>query len=334
MSATAEAAGYANDVVVGGARALENVDGCDHDLALVEWFLSDVDGTAVVRALRKRTGPTPFIVLVAPLTEEAARVHAMRCGADELLSRPFTAQTLRHALRRAPKAERTAERSQEAASPFTSSQRILFSNPFWSDFGSYASSLLSDFIGEKVEISAPDNDPAESLRLVAALDMLDVSSLLEVRVSLSCSRVTAGQIARAMGVKAADEPALRDMLAEACNVMLGRAKATFRSSGLRFTLALPSSDARKTAEFPAHVSARLTGSCGVVTAALAARPSKRLLVRTSELRANMILAQDLRDDRSDFALAAGTRLNAADVDRVVRYFPLRQVLVSKVFSWT
>src|SRR5688572_13115315 len=79
---------YAVDVAVDGAAALEQVDGTDFDLVVLDILLPRINGLALCRQLRDSGSTVPILMLTARggLDE---RVEGLDAGADDYLSKPY-----------------------------------------------------------------------------------------------------------------------------------------------------------------------------------------------------------------------------------------------------
>jgi two-component system KDP operon response regulator KdpE len=97
-----EAHGYRCVQAATGGRALIEARGHRPDLLLVDLGLPDRDGTTVIREIREFS-PVPILVLSAR-TMEAEKIWALDAGADDYVTKPFSAPELlarvRAALRR------------------------------------------------------------------------------------------------------------------------------------------------------------------------------------------------------------------------------------------
>lgn len=62
-------------------------------LVLADWTMSGVDGMDLLRALRANGNAVPFGFITAQASE-ARRAEALRAGAQFLVGKPFTAQSL------------------------------------------------------------------------------------------------------------------------------------------------------------------------------------------------------------------------------------------------
>ena len=97
-----EANGYRYVEAETGARALVEARSHRPDLLIVDLGLPDRDGATVIREIRKHSG-VPILVLSAR-TLEAEKIKALDAGADDYVTKPFSAAELlarvRAALRR------------------------------------------------------------------------------------------------------------------------------------------------------------------------------------------------------------------------------------------
>ncbi len=107
-------AGYQVELAPNGRNAIERLTKEHFDLFICDWLMPDVDGTAVVRALRSSDKPTPAIILTSALHGPLPLQHAQRVGADGFLQKPASSQALLNAVRGAM-AKRQAARAAAAA---------------------------------------------------------------------------------------------------------------------------------------------------------------------------------------------------------------------------
>jgi two-component system phosphate regulon response regulator PhoB len=75
--------------------ALESIGNRRPDLVIVDWMLPDVSGLELVRLLRRdaNTRDIPVVMLTAR-AEEADKVTGLDAGADDYLTKPFSAREL------------------------------------------------------------------------------------------------------------------------------------------------------------------------------------------------------------------------------------------------
>lgn len=92
--------GYDVVAVESGKEALEQIASRRFDLALIDLKLPDMDGLAVLSALRQRAPDTAAIILTAYASLETA-VEALRQGAHDYLFKPCRTVELRESIRTA-----------------------------------------------------------------------------------------------------------------------------------------------------------------------------------------------------------------------------------------
>ena len=98
-----ERAGFEVTTASNGEDALQHFTRNRPDLVILDLSLPGMDGLDVARAMR-RSGDVPIIMLTAR-TEEADRVAGLELGADDYVTKPFSAREIvarvRAVLRRA-----------------------------------------------------------------------------------------------------------------------------------------------------------------------------------------------------------------------------------------
>ncbi|HEY6029798.1 MAG TPA: response regulator transcription factor [Gaiellaceae bacterium] len=87
-----EAAGYRVDGAATGEEALELLAAGEPDLIVLDVMLPGIDGFEVCRRVRERSS-CPIIMLTAKGAEED-KVRGLRLGADDYVTKPFSAQEL------------------------------------------------------------------------------------------------------------------------------------------------------------------------------------------------------------------------------------------------
>jgi DNA-binding response OmpR family regulator len=87
-----ERAGFDVTTAANGAQALREFSRQRPDLVVLDLTLPETDGLDVARAIR-RTGEIPIIMLTAR-TDEADRVAGLELGADDYVTKPFSAREL------------------------------------------------------------------------------------------------------------------------------------------------------------------------------------------------------------------------------------------------
>lgn len=80
-----------------GAEALPAAERLRPDLMLLDVFMPDQDGIAMLRELRSRAIPSD-VILVSAAQDAATIQEALRCGAHDYIIKPFRFERLRAAL--------------------------------------------------------------------------------------------------------------------------------------------------------------------------------------------------------------------------------------------
>jgi len=98
MGRTLRQAGFDVDVLeaANGLEGLERLDGVD--LVLSDWNMPEMNGLEFLQAVRASGSSVPFVFVTTEWTPEAVEL-ARESGADDLLSKPFTAESLADKLR-------------------------------------------------------------------------------------------------------------------------------------------------------------------------------------------------------------------------------------------
>jgi DNA-binding response OmpR family regulator len=86
--------GHVTTTVGDGDRALHEVTSGGYDLVLLDVMLPGMDGVAVCRAARQAGVATPIVLLTAR-TQEAEKVFGLESGADDYVTKPYSARELR-----------------------------------------------------------------------------------------------------------------------------------------------------------------------------------------------------------------------------------------------
>jgi two-component system, NtrC family, response regulator HydG len=97
LSITLSRAGHAVDEAASGAEAIRRVDETLYDLVITDLKMEEVDGLAVLEAVKARDADTEVLIVTAYGTIESA-VQAIRRGAHDYLTKPFTPDQVLHAV--------------------------------------------------------------------------------------------------------------------------------------------------------------------------------------------------------------------------------------------
>ena len=86
-------AGYAVDAVADGKRGLIHAHTTDYDVVVLDWMLPQMDGLAVLSAMRAKKISAAVIMLTARDTLDD-KVQGLAAGADDYLVKPFAFKEL------------------------------------------------------------------------------------------------------------------------------------------------------------------------------------------------------------------------------------------------
>ena len=76
-----------------GLKALDAVRSKRADIMVLDLGLPDIDGLEVLKRVRAGGSSVPIIVLSSP-SDEAAKLQALDCGADDYVTKPFGVEEL------------------------------------------------------------------------------------------------------------------------------------------------------------------------------------------------------------------------------------------------
>ena len=88
-----EMEGYIVSSAFDGPNALKQIQQAHFDLIILDVMLPELDGFAITETIRLNNITTPIIILSAKNTS-ANRVHGLRLGADDYLTKPFNLEEL------------------------------------------------------------------------------------------------------------------------------------------------------------------------------------------------------------------------------------------------
>jgi len=92
--------GYAVSIALNGREGLERARKEDFDLAIVDLKMPDIDGMEVVKIIRKEW-PEMAVIILTGYGTVASAVTAMKLGAADYISKPFTPDEMSTAVREA-----------------------------------------------------------------------------------------------------------------------------------------------------------------------------------------------------------------------------------------
>lgn len=88
-----EMEGYIVSSAFDGPNALKQIQQAHFDLIILDVMLPELDGFAITETIRLNNITTPILILSAKNTS-ANRVHGLRLGADDYLTKPFNLEEL------------------------------------------------------------------------------------------------------------------------------------------------------------------------------------------------------------------------------------------------
>lgn len=88
-----EMEGYEVDSAFDGQEALKQIQSAHYDLIILDIMLPSLDGFGITERLRLNNNQTPILILSAKNTS-ANRVHGLKLGADDYLTKPFNLEEL------------------------------------------------------------------------------------------------------------------------------------------------------------------------------------------------------------------------------------------------
>jgi CheY-like chemotaxis protein len=168
-----------------GREALERIQDSDVDLVLCDWNMPELNGMGLLRLLRRDGNDVPFGFVTSESTPLMHR-DALDAGADFVVTKPFTADSLSLQVERVLEGRRQNDGLGAAVAP---------------DFATFAG-VLTDLLGRDVvtvKSLPPDLDrpgavaryrsPSESLRTLLVAELSVVAA-----VGAALSRIPAGAV--------------------------------------------------------------------------------------------------------------------------------------------
>ncbi len=306
-------------VVFDGPSALERVSIEDFDAVVCDWMLPTLDGTTVVREVRKRPGRQPAFVLTSGALGAVVRAHASRAGADEFLPKPLTAASIVAAVNSA------VDKRAKAKAP----AHPIVATAAWTGLASLLAAKLQECTGLAF---APEPAGETPVRHRASLSMLDVARDTDLCVALFAEHDTGLALTKAiLGTEAASDAEVAEVLAELCNNACGMLKTATRGDGFAFTLGLPTFDAPAPRELESTllVSQRCALRAGDLRldAVIGVHSSMIRSIATAHLDESMVLAEDVHNETGLLVAAKGLRLTSVTAERIARHAPRRFVRV-------
>jgi two-component system, chemotaxis family, protein-glutamate methylesterase/glutaminase len=191
---------YLVDEAVDGEEALKKIKNNDYDALLTDWLMPKVDGTKLIKQVRKELTSPPYIMMITAIQTDQAKEKILEIGADEFISKPVRGKELLATLR-----EGLARRAQ----PLPKIQKIktLFKKntpPFVavviaSSTGGYdaLSQIFSAHLSEKAAYFIAQHAPAYTLSNMAK--KLKGLTNLKVNLGVDTQKIQSGNVYIAPG---------------------------------------------------------------------------------------------------------------------------------------
>jgi two-component system chemotaxis response regulator CheB len=78
------------DVVLAnnGSEAIEHLKREAYDAVLTDWMMPQTDGIELIKHIRRKVKPIPYLMLITALVSEGSKQYAMESGADDFITKP------------------------------------------------------------------------------------------------------------------------------------------------------------------------------------------------------------------------------------------------------
>ena len=93
--------GHAVDFCTTGKSGLLAIERGAYDVILLDMKLPDIDGMEILETIRAEM-PAPYVIVMTGYSTMSNAVQAMKLGAADYLSKPFTDDELMEAVEKAP----------------------------------------------------------------------------------------------------------------------------------------------------------------------------------------------------------------------------------------
>jgi two-component system, chemotaxis family, protein-glutamate methylesterase/glutaminase len=92
-------AGYNVIMVHNGIDAMLQFEKEKFDVLLTDWMMPMMDGIELIRRVREKISPLPYILMVTALVSDNARNYALESGADDYIAKPLDTEELLTSIR-------------------------------------------------------------------------------------------------------------------------------------------------------------------------------------------------------------------------------------------
>ncbi len=88
LKRTLTKAGYSVVVAENGNEGIELLKRESFNAVLTDWMMPQTDGIELIRFIRKKVSPLPYIMLITALTSKDSMQYALDSGADDFITKP------------------------------------------------------------------------------------------------------------------------------------------------------------------------------------------------------------------------------------------------------
>jgi DNA-binding response OmpR family regulator len=332
--------GYTVEVVSNGEAALDRLSDGRFALFLYDSTMSNGNGPDTIQKVRACVRNQPVALLLGPAGGREAKELAEQGGADDYVSKPYGPPELLEAIARAlsrrststkPPRKASSSRPPRSLSAAARAAPAIETTVAWAELIKSVGVVLTRFTGIPFAYEQPV-DRESALDISAAAFMVDVTHLVEVACGLFVTQADGTEIAQRIHPTKVNAAAVRELLTELGNNVLGNLKVTLLRQGFRCTIGLgqptgtPSFTAFQRCFSVCSVSG-FTGGGAHIGVVVGARPALRVAVPVRKLREDMVLAADLTEPGGTTLLPAGTRLTASTIERIALHPPRGMVHV-------
>lgn len=92
-------AGYDVVLASNGSEAIDHLKRETFDAVLTDWMMPQTDGIELIKHIRRKISPLPYIVLITALVSEGSKQYAVESGADDFIAKPVDIDDLMTRLR-------------------------------------------------------------------------------------------------------------------------------------------------------------------------------------------------------------------------------------------
>jgi two-component system chemotaxis response regulator CheB len=86
--------GFLPVVAHNGMDALKHLEKETFAAILTDWMMPQIDGIELIRRVREKIQPLPFIIMITALVSDGAKTYALESGADDYIAKPIDTEEL------------------------------------------------------------------------------------------------------------------------------------------------------------------------------------------------------------------------------------------------